>query len=114
MSHHARPIARHRAPAGSVIEVGLPNYREAMVVARTLPFVRSVEVSGDHLRVLVAREDECENAEGKLRTALTEAGFTVELMRPAATDLEMAFATLIPSADEYRASVDEDILAVSE
>jgi hypothetical protein len=99
---------------GRILEVALPNYRAAMPLVRSLPFVKSLEVSGELLRVLVARDDEYANAEGDLRAALTGGGFTVEHIRPAPTDLEMAFATLIPSAADTTASDAERILAVPE
>jgi ABC-2 type transport system ATP-binding protein len=108
------PAGMKRRVPGRVLEVALPNYRDAMPLVRSLPFVKSVEVSGEILRVLVARDEEYPNAQGELSGALTGAGFTVEHMRPAPTDLEMAFATLIPSADSTPANDDEDILAVRE
>jgi ABC-2 type transport system ATP-binding protein len=107
------PAGMKRRVPGRVIEVSLPDYRKAMPLVRSMPFVRSVEVSGEHLRVLVLREDECSDAEQQLGKALKEAGFTVEHMRPASTDLEVAFATLIPGAGHIT-SADEDVLAVAE
>jgi hypothetical protein len=62
--------------------------------------VKGVEVSGDTLRVLVDCGDDTSRCEAELRAALTTAGQTVIHVRPAATDLEMAFATLIPTALE--------------
>lgn len=79
---------------GRVIEVAVSDYRKAMKVAAALPFVKSIEVSGDLLRVLVDRD--AEGCEGRLNAALREAGYTVEHCRPVPTDLEMAFASLIP------------------
>jgi ABC-2 type transport system ATP-binding protein len=108
------PAGMKRRVPGRVVEVAVTNYRNAMPVVRALPFVKSVEVSGELLRVLVARDDEYANAEGDLSAALTGAGFSVEHIRPAATDLEMAFATLIPSADAAPRTDDQEILAVSE
>ena len=108
------PAGMKRRVPGRVLEVAVPNYREAMPMVRALPFVKSLEVSGEYLRVLVARDEEYPNAEGALKAALSGAGFTVEHVRSAPTDLEMAFATLIPSADEIAARNAEDILAVAE
>ena len=108
------PAGMKRRVPGRILEVALPNYRAAMPLVRSLPFVKSLEVSGELLRVLVARDDEYANAEGDLRAALTGGGFTVEHIRPAPTDLEMAFATLIPSAGEMASSDAEKILAVPE
>jgi ABC-2 type transport system ATP-binding protein len=108
------PAGMKRRVPGRVLEVALPDYRAAMPIVRSMPFVKSVEVSGELLRVLVAREDECDDPEGLLGAALSNAGFAVEHMRPAPTDLEMAFATLIPSADNLPSSDDEEILAVHE
>jgi ABC-2 type transport system ATP-binding protein len=108
------PAGVKRRVPGRVIEVTVGNYREAMQIVRAMPFVTSVEVSGETLRVLVGSEEGCEDAEECLRTELAEAGFTVEQMRPAATDLEMAFATLIPGADVAALADDEQILAVPE
>jgi hypothetical protein len=102
---------KRRVP-GQVIEVGVPNYREAMPLLRALPFVKSVEVSGELLRILVALDNDEQASEVELRSALEGAGFTVEAMHAAPTDLEMAFATLIPNVGEVAVSTDEDILAV--
>ena len=106
------PAGMKRRVPGRVIEVAVDNYREAIPIVRERPCVKSVEVSGEHLRVLVEREAKgCEN---DLSKALKKAGFTVAHARPAATDLEMAFATLIPNAHEPLDSSDEKILAVPE
>jgi hypothetical protein len=107
------PAGMKRRVPGRVIEVEIPNYREAMPIVRAMPFVKSVEVSGEHLRVLVGLEIECDDAESCLRDELTKAGFTVTHTRLAQTDLEMAFATLIPSADEL-AAADKETATVSE
>jgi ABC-2 type transport system ATP-binding protein len=108
------PAGMKRRVPGRVLEVALPNYRQAMELVRSLPFVKSVEVTGELLRVLIACDEEFTDAEGELSAALTGAGFTVEFMRPAPTDLEMAFATLIPSAGDVSRSEVERILAVPE
>jgi len=101
---------KERVP-GRVIEVAVSDHREAMAVLRALPCVHSLEVSGEMLRVLVAKDaGECEC---ELRDALTAAGFAVGHVTPAATDLEMAFATLIPTAGAGESS-DEQIPAVGE
>jgi ABC-2 type transport system ATP-binding protein len=107
------PAGMKRRVPGRVVDVAVDNYREAIAVLRALPFVRSIEVSGEHLRVLVDREAaDCESC---LTDALAAAGFHVAHARPSATDLEMAFATLIPAAGLSLAeSEDEGILAVSE
>jgi ABC-2 type transport system ATP-binding protein len=84
---------KQRVP-GRVIEVAVSDYREAMPLLRALPCVSSLDVSGEMLRVLVSKDaDDCEST---LSDALTSAGFTVGHVTPAQTDLEMAFATLIP------------------
>jgi ABC-2 type transport system ATP-binding protein len=108
------PSGMKRRVPGRILEVALPNYRDAMTLVRSLPFVKSLEVSGELLRILVARDEEYANAEGELRAALTGGGFSVEHIRPAPTDLEMAFATLIPSADDMSRTDAEEILAVPE
>jgi ABC-2 type transport system ATP-binding protein len=108
------PTGMKRRVPGRVLEVSVPDYRDAMPLVRSLPFVKSLEVSGELLRVLVAREDEYANAEGELTAALSGAGFTVLHVRPAPTDLEMAFATLIPQAGGAATSFDEHVLAVEE
>jgi ABC-2 type transport system ATP-binding protein len=101
---------KQRVP-GRVIEVAVDDYRAAMPIVRELPFVSSVEVSGDLLRVLVKKDGpDCADA---LRSALAAAGLTVSHVTPTATDLEMAFATLIPAAGSADLS-DTDILAVPE
>jgi ABC-2 type transport system ATP-binding protein len=108
------PTGMKRRVPGTVIEVTVPNYREAMPILRAQSFATSVEVSGEILRVLVSDEIACEDAEHVLSAALKDAGFEVEHMRQAPTDLEMAFATLIPSAANQLTSDSEDILAVHE
>ncbi len=101
---------KQRVP-GRVIEVAVDDYRAAMPIVRALPFVSSVEVSGDLLRVLVEKDGpDCADA---VRSALAEAGMTVTHVTPTSTDLEMAFATLIPATHSVDASKHE-ILAVPE
>jgi ABC-2 type transport system ATP-binding protein len=96
------PAGMKRRVPGTILEVTLDRYREAMPIVRSMPFVLSVEVSGETLRVLVdaQAEAECEEDEHCLEKRLNEAGFPVTRMRVVPADLEMAFATLIPSADE--------------
>jgi ABC-2 type transport system ATP-binding protein len=102
---------KQRVP-GRVIEVAVDDYHEAMPVLRALPCVSSLEISGEMLRVLVAKDaGQCEST---LRDALASAGFAVHHVTPSATDLEMAFATLIPAARGAADTSDEDILAVAE
>jgi len=108
------PAGMKRRVPGRVIEVSVRDFRAAMSVVRSLPFVRSVEISGELLRVLVEDCTEERDCEHQLGDALEKAGFPVEHMRPAATDLEMAFATLIPGGTEILDEHDEDILGVRE
>jgi ABC-2 type transport system ATP-binding protein len=102
---------KERVP-GRVIEVAVENYRQAMPVLRALPCVISLEVSGEMLRVLVAKD--AGSCESTLRDALTSVGLTVRHVTAAQTDLEMAFATLIPATGSQVDTSDEDILAVTE
>jgi len=111
------PAGMKRRVPGRILEVSLPNYRDAMPLVRSLPYVKSLEVSGEMLRVLIAREEEVPDAEGQLVAALSAAGYKVEHVRSAPTDLEMAFATLIPTAGAAVVDADADadsILAVAE
>jgi len=102
---------KDRVP-GRVIEVAVDDYRAAMPILRALPCVHSLEVSGDTLRVLVSKDaGACEDT---LRDALSGAGLAVRHVMPSKTDLEMAFATLIPSAAKSADTSDAEILAVSE
>jgi ABC-2 type transport system ATP-binding protein len=102
---------KERVP-GRVIEVAVDRYRDAMPLLRALPCVISLEVSGEMLRVLVAKDaGPCEET---LRAELASAGFTVRHVTAAATDLEMAFATLIPAADKIVAASAAEVSAVSE
>jgi len=102
---------KQRVP-GRVIEVAVSDYRGAMPILRELPCVVSLEVSGEMLRVLVSRDaGACEST---LRNTLATAGFTVSHVTPVATDLEMAFATLIPAAGSALDDSDAQILAVPE
>jgi len=97
---------------GRVVEVAVNDYRTAMPVLRALPCVISLEVSGEMLRVLVSRDaGSCETI---LQSTLSTAGFTVSHVTPVATDLEMAFATLIPAAGSELDGSDVEILAVAE
>jgi ABC-2 type transport system ATP-binding protein len=97
---------------GRVIEVAVADYHRAMPVLQALPYVRSVEVSGETLRVLVDRDaPECEAG---LCAVLESAGFTVERAVETATDLEMAFATLIPAAGSAARTDDSGVPAVAE
>jgi ABC-2 type transport system ATP-binding protein len=86
---------KERVP-GRVIEVAVSDYRRAMPVLRELACVQSTEVSGENLRVLVTKDSGA--CESLVRDTLVAAGFEVRHVTPAATDLEMAFATLIPNA----------------
>ena len=107
------PAGMKRRVPGRVIEIAVNDYRRAMVLLRELPYVRSVEVSGENLRALV--EKNAPDCEGALTGVLTDAGFTVTRAHASSTDLEMAFATLIPSAgNQPEVSEDEGILAVAE
>lgn len=94
------PSGMKRRVPGQVIEVTVNDYREAIPVVAELLCVHSVETSGEALRVLVSKDMGCAEAGELLESALKDAGFTVTNVHPAAADLEMAFATLIPSADE--------------
>jgi ABC-2 type transport system ATP-binding protein len=82
---------------GRVVEVAVNDYRRAMPVLHGLSCVQSMEVSGENLRVLVTKDSGA--CESELRAALAAEGFEVRHVTPSATDLEMAFATLIPTAD---------------
>ncbi|HET6350951.1 MAG TPA: ABC transporter ATP-binding protein [Coriobacteriia bacterium] len=109
------PSGMKRRVPGRVIEVVVSDYHEAMTVARALPFVNSVDASGDRLRILV--DNETADCEECLRKAFAEAGFDVSQMHPSSTDLEMAFATLIPSAAPaggFETTADEPVLGVAE
>ncbi len=90
------PAGVKRSVPGHVFEVAVSDYRRAMALVRSLTFVNSVDASGDLLRVLVGPSVDEAGAERELRSSLTGAGFIVDHVRPAATDLEMAFATLVP------------------
>jgi ABC-2 type transport system ATP-binding protein len=95
---------KQRVP-GRMLEVAVSDYRQAMALVRSLPFVTSLEVSGELLRVMVGTSADDVGAEQELRTALATGGFVVSRIRQAPTDLEMAFATLVadnasvPAAD---------------
>jgi ABC-2 type transport system ATP-binding protein len=107
------PAGMKKRVPGHVIEVAVSDYRAAMPILRELPCVTSVEVSGEMLRVLVGSG--VGSCEPELRDALTGGGLSVAHVTPVATDLEMAFATLIPAAGSAMLDdSDEDILAVAE
>jgi ABC-2 type transport system ATP-binding protein len=92
---------------GDVLEIGVADYRAAMLVLRALPFVRSVDAAGEILRVLVDATDRKSEFEDRIRAALTDAGFPVTMMRDGVADLEMAFATLIPTGESAGSSAEE-------
>jgi len=85
---------KQRVP-GRMLEIEVSDYRNAMALARTLPYVTSVEVSGELLRVLVSNSIDEAGGERELTSALAADGFVVGRIRQAPTDLEMAFATLV-------------------
>jgi len=92
------PAGMKRRVPGRVIEIAVDRYRDAMPILRATRYVTGVEVSGELLRVLVDCPADTPHCEDELRSALMAAGLAVTHVRPAATDLEMAFATLIPTA----------------
>ena len=104
------PAGVKRRVPGHVLEIAVSDYRRAMSLLRALPFVSSVEASGDLLRVLVGSSVDEAGAERELRSALSGGGFVVDHVRPAATDLEMAFATLVPHAELARATNDDVVV----
>ncbi len=106
------PAGMKRRVPGRVIEVAVDDYRAAAPVLAALPYVLGVEVSGEHLRVRV--EKDAPTCEGALSDVLATAGFPASRCRAVATDLEMAFATLIPGAGELRDATDSTILGVAE
>jgi len=81
---------------GRVIEVSVSDYRSAMPLLADLPYVTSIEVSGEMLRVLVDCADQG-TCEDEMRALLESRGHALAHIRPTTTDLEMAFATLIPT-----------------
>jgi hypothetical protein len=93
-----------------MLEVAVSDYRQAMVLIKSLPFVTSVEVSGELLRVMVGTSADDVGAEQELRAALAAKGLVASRVRQAPTDLEMAFATLVaddrpaPTADGVEAA----------
>jgi ABC-2 type transport system ATP-binding protein len=103
------PAGMKRRVPGRVIEIAVDRYHDAMPLLRALPFVLGVEVSGELLRVLIDCAGDTTRCEDDLRAALTAVGLIVTHIHPAATDLEMAFATLIPAT----AASSEDAEAVT-
>lgn len=94
------PAGVKRRVPGRVIEVAVDDVYRAVAVLRALPYVFSAEVSGEFVRALVdCAADGCEAA---LTAELAGAGVAVAHARPAATDLETAFAALIPEAGAAR------------
>jgi len=93
---------KHRVP-GRVLDVAVANYHEAMPILRALPFITSVEASGETLRVLADQQCAESDCERDIVTALTDAGFSAPRITQSFADLEMAFATLIPSSDQLAA-----------
>jgi ABC-2 type transport system ATP-binding protein len=89
------PAGVKRRVPGRMLEVEVSDYRNAMALARTLPYVTSVEVSGELLRVLVSNSIDEAGGERELTSALQSGGFVVGRIRQAPTNLEMAFATLV-------------------
>ena len=104
------PAGVKRRVPGHMLDVAVSDYRRAMALVRSLPFVASVEASGELLRVLVGTSMDEADAERQLRAALVGGGFVVGHVREAPTDLEMAFATLVP--DTELAPADDGVEAV--
>jgi ABC-2 type transport system ATP-binding protein len=105
------PAGMKNRVRGQVIEVAVDDHRRAMDVLRPLDCVASVEVSGDLLRVLVKLDTP--DCEATLKDTMVAAGLQIGHMRPVPTDLEMAFATLIPGAEVRRRETDGS-MAVAE
>lgn len=85
---------------GHVLDVCVDRYHEAMKLLRSLPFISSVEVSGETLRVLARTDCEPDECARRIEDALTGAGHVVNEITHSSADLEMAFATLIPTSDD--------------
>ncbi len=59
------PAGMKRRVPGRMFEVAVSDYRRAMALVRSLPFVTSVEVSGELLRVLVGKSMDAAGARGR-------------------------------------------------
>ena len=89
---------------GRVLDIAVTDYHRAIPILRALPFIASVEASGETLRVLAEESCGQQECDRSIQAALAEAGFTEVTITPSAADLEMAFATLIPAAGQRDAS----------
>jgi ABC-2 type transport system ATP-binding protein len=85
------PAAVKARLPGTLYEIVSPQQRDAMIVLRDLPGVRSVSVHGDALRVLAMPGGPDAQA---LEGALEGAGLTVTRTARARVDMEAAFAFL--------------------
>jgi ABC-2 type transport system ATP-binding protein len=82
---------KRRVP-GELVEVGVEEYHSAAEVLRELGYVRSVEVYGDTLQVLVtgAAAQRAADLEGELRAR----GLSPRFVRPGSVTMEVAFSEL--------------------
>jgi ABC-2 type transport system ATP-binding protein len=82
---------------GRLIEATVDDYHAAMPVARALPFVRSVDLYGDTLQIVVSEGSRAGVPE--VETGLRAAGIEVSSIRAAEVTMEVAFARIMAEAE---------------
>ncbi len=82
---------------GRLVEATVDDYHAAMPVARALPFVRSVDLYGDTLQIVVSEGSSAGVPE--VETGLRAAGIEVSSIRAAEVTMEVAFARIMAEAE---------------
>jgi ABC-2 type transport system ATP-binding protein len=82
---------------GRLIEAVVDDYHRATPIVRELPFVRSIDLYGEALEIIV--EEDAEGAEDRIAAALREAGIGVKRVRRANMSMEVAFSRVIAEAE---------------
>ncbi len=85
---------------GRLVEVTVGDYHAAMPIARALPFVRSVDLYGETLQVVVSEGSSA--GERDVADALRRAGVEVSRVRTAEVSMEVAFARIMAGAEAGR------------
>jgi ABC-2 type transport system ATP-binding protein len=88
---------KERVP-GRLVEAVVDDYHAAMPVVRALSFVRSVDLYGDTLQIVLDRENR--SGEAEIASALKTAGVGVKSVRSAPMSMEVAFARIMAEAGE--------------
>ena len=87
---------KERVP-GRLVEAAVDDYHRAMPVVRALPFVKSVDLYGDSLQIVIDKDSR--SGESEISSALKAAGIGVAHVRSAPVSMEVAFARIMAEAE---------------